>query len=115
VRRLRRRFSFPSHSRAALRSPTQALVVYNRYFSGRVPQIDGVAKRVDDGVVAAANAAGALASEAVRRARSISGNGPAFASVGGSGGGGGGSPGKSPGLLGGGGGGSPASGAYGSL
>ena len=101
---------------AALRSPTQALVVYNRYFSGRVPQIDGVAKRVDEGVVAAANAAGALASEAVRRARSISGNGPAFASVGGSGGGGGGgSPGKSPGLLSGGGGGSPASGAYGSL
>ena len=97
-------------------SAPQALVVYNRYFSGRVPQIDGVAKRVDEGVVAAANAAGALASEAVRRARSISGNGPAFASVGGSGsGGGGGSPGKSPGLLSGGGGGSPASGAYGSL
>jgi len=34
-----------------------ALVLYNRWFAGHVPQLDGVAKRVDEGVVAAASAA----------------------------------------------------------
>ena len=86
-----------------------ALVVYNRRFAGRIPQIDGVARRVDEGVAAAVDAAGSLASEAVRRARSLSGNS--------TGGGGGGSPAKGAAAGGGGllasAGGSP--GAYGSL
>ena len=77
-----------------------ALVVYNRRFAGRIPQIDGVARRVDEGVAAAVDAAGSLASEAVRRARSISGGGSA--GMGGTSAGA--SPGKGPGLLGGGGG-----------
>jgi hypothetical protein len=53
------------------------LIVYNRNFAGRIPPIDGIAARVDEGV-------SGIAQDLARRARSISG--------GGGGGGGGGSP-----------------------
>ena len=50
-----------------------ALVAYNRYAAGRVPQLDGIAASVDRGVVATIDASVTLGREVVRRARSISG------------------------------------------
>jgi hypothetical protein len=50
-----------------------ALVAYNRFAAGRVPQLDGIAASVDRGVVATIDASVSLGREVVRRARSISG------------------------------------------